>query len=337
MKAGDGGPGCVSFLHEKYKEFGGPDGGDGGDGGDVYLVADPHVLSLAHIRGEKVYRAQNGRPGRGKKCAGRKGQSLYLKVPLGTQLFDEHGNLLHDFTNEEPYLLARGGRGGKGNAFFATATRQNPRFAQDGEKTEVQHFFLSLKLIADVGLVGFPNAGKSTLLAALTAAHPKIAPYAFTTLSPNLGVLENETHSLTVADIPGILEGASRGYGLGISFLKHMERVRLLIFVLDLSLAQGEAELSILCHELAQYNQRLLDRPFFVVLNKIDLIDDPELVQEFCRDLEKRGYQVFPLSAHTGEGVDALKKAIFAYFARLEDRGFGVGKLSDGALSGHGA
>lgn len=323
VKAGDGGPGCVSFLHEKYKEFGGPDGGDGGDGGNVFLVADPQILSLSHIRPNKVYRAENGKPGKGQKRAGKKGRDLFLKVPIGTQLFtSDKKSLLHDFTNTEPFLLAKGGQGGKGNAFFATATRQNPRFAQRGEKTEVQEYFLALKLIADVGLVGFPNAGKSTLLRALTSANPKIAPYAFTTLSPNLGILENETLSITIADIPGILEGASKGYGLGISFLKHMERVRLLIFVLDISQGQGEAEFSILREELAQYSSNLLDYPFFVVFNKIDLIPDKKFLKEYLKSFPKKWGKIFAVSAETKQGILELKRAIFQYFTRLEKNPF---------------
>ncbi len=318
VKAGNGGAGCISFLHEKFLEFGGPDGGDGGDGGDVYFVADPRVMALGHIRPERLYKAENGQPGMGNKCSGRRGQDLIIKVPFGTELIDpESGEVIHDFIDEEPFCAAKGGRGGKGNAFFANSVRQSPKFAQPGEETEERQFRLALKMIADVGLVGFPNAGKSTLLKSLTHANPKIAGYPFTTLTPNLGVMEHEAGQITVADIPGILEGASRGYGLGLSFLKHIERVKLLVFVLDIATAHGTDELKILKSELSSYNKKLLQRPSLVVFNKADLVDDRQFLTDYIASFKAEGIDCLTVSAMTGEGLDLLKAEILR---RLQEK-----------------
>lgn len=316
IKAGNGGAGSVSFRHEKYLEFGGPDGGDGGAGGNVYFVPDGRVITLSHIRSNKVYRAGNGQPGQGRQKSGKKGSDLRIKVPFGTILYDaESGEVVHDFLDKEPYLAAEGGRGGKGNAFFKSSTRQAPRFAQPGESREPLEFSLELKLIADVGLVGFPNAGKSTLLKALTNANPRIANYPFTTLTPNLGVIDRNTlRPVTVADIPGILEGASHGIGLGISFLKHIERVSFLIFLLDVSTAYGEDDLQILKNELAVYNPELLQRPWMVVLNKIDEVDDREFLQEWISEMPQATYPTLAISAQTGEGIQELRKVIIDHF-----------------------
>lgn len=318
VKAGKGGRGAVSFLHEKYKEFGGPDGGDGGDGGDVIFRTDEHLMALSHLHPERLYRAQNGEPGKGKNCHGKKGKDLVIPVPLGTQLFDaETGELLHDFTEPGEFVAARGGRGGKGNAFFKTARRQAPRFAQPGEDTEEKEFVLALKLIADIGLVGFPNAGKSTLLKALTRAQPKIANYPFTTLSPNIGVMEDEwQRPIIVADIPGILEGASRGHGLGLSFLKHIERVRLIAFVIDLENAFVEDELRILKTELESYSPELLRKPSLVVLNKIDRIGDKKFLRALLSSYRKQGLQPQAISALTGEGIDKLRETLIKKLRR---------------------
>jgi GTP-binding protein len=312
VKAGKGGAGEISFLREKFMEFGGPDGGDGGDGGDVIFTPSEQLLTLSHIRPEHVYRARNGFPGEGSNCHGKKGADLVIRVPFGTQVIDpETGALLHDFTEPGSFVAAKGGRGGKGNAFFRTARRQAPRFAQPGEETEEKQFLLSLKMIADVGLVGFPNAGKSTLLKALTHANPKIASYPFTTLSPNIGVIEDLLHRpVIVADIPGILEGASKGYGLGLSFLKHIERVRIIVFVIDLENAFVEEELKILRSELMRYSPELLNKPALVVLNKIDRFEDKKFLKDWIASYEAQGLEPIPISAQTGEGIEKLRRCL---------------------------
>lgn len=312
VQAGKGGAGEVSFLREKFMEYGGPDGGDGGDGGDVIFTTSEQLLALSHIRPEQVYKAKNGFPGEGSNCNGKKGADLVIRVPFGTQIIDPvSGALMHDFTEAGSFIAAKGGRGGKGNAFFRTARRQAPRFAQPGEETTEQEFLLSLKMIADVGLVGFPNAGKSTLLKALTKANPKIANYPFTTLSPNIGVIEDLlSRPLIVADIPGILEGASKGYGLGLSFLKHIERVRLIVFVIDLENAYVEDELKILKTEIETYSKELLKKPSLLVLNKIDRFDDKKFLKEFIQSFKKQKLDPIPLSAQTGEGMQKLRSEL---------------------------
>lgn len=312
VQAGKGGAGEVSFLREKFVEFGGPDGGDGGDGGDVIFTTSEQLLALSHIRPEQVYKARNGLPGEGSNCNGKKGSDLVIRVPFGTQIIDPiSGALLHDFTEPGSFIAAHGGRGGKGNAFFKTARRQAPRFAQPGEETEEKEFLLALKMIADVGLVGFPNAGKSTLLKALTKANPKIANYPFTTLSPNIGVMEDLIgRPVIVADIPGILEGASKGYGLGLSFLKHIERVRIIIFVIDLENAYVEDELKILRTEIESYSGELLTKPSLLVLNKIDRFEDKKFLKDLIASYKKQGLDPIPVSAQTGEGMDKVRNEL---------------------------
>ena len=312
VQAGKGGAGEVSFLHEKSVEFGGPDGGDGGHGGDVIFMTSEQLLALSHIRPEQVYKARNGFPGEGSNCNGKKGSDLIIRVPYGTQVIDPiSGALLHDFTEPGSFVAAHGGRGGKGNAFFRTARRQAPRFAQPGEETEEKEFLLALKMIADVGLVGFPNAGKSTLLKALTKANPKIANYPFTTLSPNIGVMEDLiSRPVIFADIPGILEGASKGYGLGLSFLKHIERVRIIVFVIDLENAYVEDELKILRTEIESYSGELLTKPSLLVLNKIDRFDDKKFLKDLIASYKKQGLDPIPVSAQTGEGIDKVRKEL---------------------------
>jgi len=321
IKAGNGGAGSVSFRTEKYIEMGGPDGGDGGRGGDVFIQADHRIINLSHIRRDKLYNADNGQDGSGRNWSGRKGEDLIVKVPYGTQIHNHNKTiLLHDCVDEEKYCIAHGARGGKGNAFFKSATRQSPRFAQPGEKTEEKELTFSLKLIADIGLVGFPNAGKSTLLRKLTSAKPKIGNYPFTTLSPNLGVLElNPMRSVIIADIPGIIEGASEGSGLGLSFLKHIERVKFIVFVLDLSLADVEAELKVLRLELEQYNEKLLDRPFIIVLNKTDLIEDNEFVQEYIKSFSEEKGEIIAVSAVSGDSINELLKLLEKKIVTLDD------------------
>lgn len=312
IKAGNGGAGAVSFRHEKFVEFGGPDGGDGGRGGDVYFLASPSVPTLSHIRHDRKYYAGNGKSGRGQNKSGAKGKDLTIKLPLGTQLLDlVSQKVIHDFIDDEPFLAAEGGRGGKGNAFFKSSTRQSPRFAQSGEEREPLRYLLSLKLIADVGLVGLPNAGKSSLLKALTHANPRIAGYPFTTLSPNLGVMELSLYQkIHIADIPGIIEGAAKGIGLGISFLKHIERVKLLLLVLDVNSADVRAELEIIRKELDSYNPVLNKRPFLVVFNKIDLIEDLTFLQEWIASFYDEGIYPLAVSARKKQGLMELKEEI---------------------------
>lgn len=308
IKPGNGGPGCVSFHHEKYKEFGGPDGGDGGYGGDVYFLPSATINTLNHIRYNKIYKAKNGLPGEGRNRTGRKGEDLVIKVPLGTQVFDESKkNLITDLTDEKPWLASKGARGGKGNAFFKTSTHQTPRFAQPGEETEIQAYFLSLKLIADVGLVGFPNAGKSTLLKALTSANAKIGDYPFTTLEPNLGVLDlNYRKKVIIADIPGIIEGASHGQGLGLSFLKHIERVKVIIYVLDVTMTEVKNELDLLKKELNEYNSELIQRPSIIVFNKVDKIEDNEFLNQWIASYKDLGMENVTISALNQSGLKNL-------------------------------
>lgn len=318
LKAGNGGAGAVSFRREKFVEFGGPDGGNGGKGGNVYFQAFSSINTLSHIRHDRKYYAGNGKSGRGQNKTGADGKDLYIKLPIGTQLLHPYSHeLVHDFVNEEPFLIAQGGRGGKGNAFFKSSTRRSPRFAQPGEECSSMQFLLSLKLIADVGLVGFPNAGKSSLLKVLTHASPQIANYPFTTLSPNLGVLDISVYQqIHIADIPGIIEGAAKGVGLGISFLKHIERVRLLLFVLDAANADVKTEMEILRKELDSYNPILNDRPFLVVFNKIDLIDDKDFLQEWLHSFHQEDIHPIAISTVTKEGLPELKQEIAKYFQK---------------------
>jgi len=312
IKAGNGGPGSVSFRREKYIPKGGPDGGEGGEGGSVYIQIEKNIINLSHLNKDRIYGAENGHHGEGQNKSGKKGEDLVIKVPLGTQIYDScKKELIHDFLDDKPFLASKGGRGGKGNSFFKTAVNQTPKFAQPGEQTEPIKLYFSLKLIADVGLVGFPNAGKSTLLKALTNANPKVGDYPFTTLSPNLGVLEIEKRDrILIADIPGIIEGASKGHGLGLSFLKHIERVKILIYVLDLREAHVEEELKVLRNELEEYNKKLLKRPFIVVFNKIDLVEDKNFLLEWIASFEKDGIFPIAISAKNKEGIDNLIKEI---------------------------
>ncbi|NPA39041.1 MAG: GTPase ObgE [Thermodesulfobacteria bacterium] len=316
VKAGNGGAGCVSFRREKYVPKGGPDGGDGGDGGDVILVADPQVHTLYDFYHQVHFRAENGRPGMGKKMKGRDGEDLILKVPVGTIVKDaETGEVLGDLVQPgQKLVVARGGKGGRGNARFATPTRQAPRIAEPGKPGEERWLILELKLIADVGLVGFPNAGKSTLLSRISAARPKIADYPFTTLQPNLGVVKLiEGDTFVVADIPGLIEGAHKGVGLGHDFLKHIERTRLLLYLLDLSKEKEVIkDYQILKKELELFNPELLKKDYFIALNKVDLFPD----REFLKDIvalfpEEDRNRIFAISAVTGEGVVDLLYAIW--------------------------
>lgn len=327
VKAGDGGPGCVSFRREKYVPRGGPDGGDGGDGGDVILVADPQVHTLYDFYHQVHFRAENGRPGQGKKMKGKDGEDLLLRVPVGTVVRDaETGELLGDLvTPGQTLVVARGGKGGRGNAHFATPTRQAPRFAEKGTPGEERWLLLELKLIADVGLVGFPNAGKSTLLAQISAAKPKIADYPFTTLEPNLGVVKlPEGETFVVADIPGLIEGAHRGVGLGHEFLRHIERTRVLLYILDISREELIVEdFKTLRKELELYNPTLLTKPYLIAFNKIDLLarETREEKINYLKGLFDPSFAplIYPISAATGEGVKTLLYALLNILKRAQE------------------
>ncbi len=308
-KAGNGGNGCVSFHREKFIQNGGPDGGDGGNGGSVKLYADPNMHTLLDFRFHAKFYAENGVDGSADRCHGKNGEDLLIKVPVGTVFLTEDGAVVADMCQpEQTKTLLRGGQGGFGNARFATPTRQAPNFAKPGIRVEPREFRLELKTIADVGLVGFPNVGKSTILACLTAAKPKIANYHFTTLTPNLGIVKRYEHSFVLADIPGLVEGASEGIGLGFEFLRHVERTRLLLHVLDASGSEGRdpmEDFRIINEELDKYGEPA-ERPQLVVLNKCDLIADSGQTDALVKRFAEQGYKAFPVSAATQKGFDAL-------------------------------
>lgn len=312
IKAGNGGNGLVSFHREKYVAAGGPDGGDGGRGGNVVFVADHTLSTLMDFRYKKKYAAQNGVDGGAAKCSGRHGEDIVIKVPLGTMIKDaQTGSLLADLTdNDQSYIAARGGNGGFGNQHFATPTRQVPRFAKPGLIGEEREVILELKLIADVGLLGFPNVGKSTLLSSVSEARPKIANYHFTTLEPNLGVVDlGDEGSFVLADIPGLIEGAHTGIGLGHEFLRHIERTRLLIHVVDVSGIEGRnpiEDFDTINAELQQYSPTLAKKIQIVAANKIDLGMNLELKEAFIKEMESRGLEVVEISAATQKGVREL-------------------------------
>jgi GTPase len=318
--SGNGGRGCVSFRREKFLPKGGPDGGNGGSGGNVFVRVVSGLDSLAHLRHKRHFKAQNGSPGMGRNRTGKDGKDVYIEVPPGTLVFDkETGEQFLDLMEEnQETLLLPGGRGGKGNLHFASATHRTPRLAQPGLPGETRRLRLSLKYIADIGLVGFPNAGKSTLISRLTMARPKIDSYPFTTIHPHLGVLEPEAgRRLTMADIPGLIEGAGEGKGLGHRFLKHIERTRLLLFVLDLAYvpAGGDPleDFLVLRRELEEYDPALLRKEQMVALNKIDLQSRRE-AGPVTEGLQRMGLEVFGISAMTGEGLEVLKEALFRRF-----------------------
>lgn len=323
IKAGNGGNGAIAFHREKYIAAGGPDGGDGGKGGNVIMRAEPGLSTLMDFKYKRKYLAENGGDGSGKRCTGKRGADIILNVPQGTVVRDfESGRIIADVSElGRDYVLARGGNGGWGNAHFATATRQTPNFAKNGQKGAEREITLELKLLADVGLVGFPNVGKSTLLSKTTKADPKIANYHFTTLSPNLGVVELGEHmSFVLADIPGIIEGASEGVGLGHEFLRHIERTRLLIHVVDVSAIEGRnpiEDFDVINEELAKYNPALAELPQIVAANKTDIIQDEELYSSFLEEMKKRGKSVFEISAATGKGVWELMKKSYTELSKL--------------------
>ena len=312
VKSGDGGNGAIAFRREKYVAAGGPDGGDGGKGGDIYFTVDPDINTLLDFRYKKKFKAENGQNGSGNHCYGKSGEDLYIKVPRGTVVKDaETGKVVTDLSElGQTELILPGGRGGKGNSHFATSTRQAPRFAQDGEKGIEKELILELKLLADVGLLGFPNVGKSTFLSVVTAAKPKIADYEFTTIIPNLGVVKTEFgDSFVIADIPGIIEGASEGIGLGIQFLRHIERTRLLLHFIDVSGNSNrnpKDDFYTINSELKKYSEKLSTRKQIIVANKIDAMIDDTSLKELEEIAKKENMEIFKISAATGLGVNEL-------------------------------
>jgi GTP-binding protein len=315
VKAGDGGNGCLAFRREKFVPRGGPSGGDGGRGGDVVLVSSLHYNTLLHFRFNPEHKAERGRHGEGSNRTGRVGESIDLPVPVGTIVYDaETGDRLFDFTAPgERFVVARGGRGGRGNARFATSTHQAPTEHEDGRPGEEKRLRLELKLLADVGLVGFPNAGKSTLISRLSAARPKIADYPFTTLEPHLGVVEVDDHSFVLADIPGLIEGAHEGHGLGTQFLRHIERTRLLIHVVDLSEFSGRdpaRDFDIILNELHEFSDELAAKPMIVAANKVDVCQDRSRIEALKSKAERHKLAFFEISGVTGQNLEVLRHAI---------------------------
>jgi len=319
VKAGDGGNGCLAFRREKFVPRGGPSGGDGGRGGDIVMESSERHNTLVHFRFNPEHKAERGRHGEGSNRTGREGADVVLKVPVGTIVYDaDSGERVHDFARpDERIVIARGGRGGRGNARFATSTHQAPRECEPGRPGEERSFRLELKLLADVGLVGFPNVGKSTLISRISAARPKIADYPFTTLEPNLGVVavgeEPEQISFVVADIPGLIEGAHDGTGLGTQFLRHIERTRLLVHLVDVSDSSGRPDpvkdFEVIMNELASFGAGLETKPMLVAASKIDVANKGKLskLRQFCR---RKKLALYPISGVTGEGIDKLKYAM---------------------------
>lgn len=312
VKAGDGGNGCVAFHREKFVPMGGPSGGNGGKGGDVIIVADSKLQTLMDFKYKRHYKAEKGQNGQGGNKTGKDGKDLYIKVPVGTVVKDaQTGEILADLVEEgQSVIVAKGGKGGKGNAAFKTATNQAPTNAEPGEKGEERWIELELKLIADVGIIGFPNAGKSTLISVLSKARPKIADYPFTTLTPVLGVIEFDIGDyLILADIPGLIEGASKGAGLGHEFLRHIERTKYLIHLIDVSDFRERDPIEafkIINKELKEYSPKLLEKPQIVVANKIDALSDKSLIDKLKDYFTKEGYKFFAVSLITKEGLDEL-------------------------------
>lgn len=324
IRSGKGGDGAVTFRREPYVPEGGPDGGDGGKGGDVVFMADPSLRTLMDFRYKRKYQAENGQNGMKKKKYGKKGEDLIIKVPPGTLVIDEEtGHLMKDLVNPgDSFIAAKGGKGGKGNVHFKNSVRQAPNFAEAGGLPKERYVILELKLIADVGLVGFPNVGKSSLLSVCTKAKPKIANYHFTTIDPNLGVVEVSNTSFVMADIAGIIEGAHEGAGMGFRFLKHIERTKVLIHVVDISGSEGRdpiEDFDKINNELASYSEHLMKKPQIVAANKIDMVDEdgPEY-KRFKEYVEAKGYKVFPMSAPINVGVQELMEEAARMLANVE-------------------
>jgi GTP-binding protein len=324
IKAGDGGHGCIAFRREKFVPRGGPSGGDGGDGGNIYLKTNPHENTLLKFRFKHIFKADRGRHGEGSNRHGRTGEDMEVSVPIGTTVYDaETGELIHDFKDKnERVLIARGGRGGHGNAFFKSSVNRVPTRAQDGLPGEEKTLRLELKLLADVGLVGYPNAGKSTLISAISAARPKIADYPFTTLEPNLGVVSLDVdRTFVVADIPGLIEGAHLGHGLGIQFLRHIERTRLLLHLIDMS---GTAstdpvhDFHTIESELTEHNPDLLLKPKVIVATKMDAAIDERVrrLEQWCG---QNNLHLVRISSVTGEGLEELKRTVFKILSSADE------------------
>ncbi len=324
VKAGDGGNGCVAWRREKFVPLGGPAGGNGGKGGDVILKADSRVQTLMDFKYKIHFKAERGQHGSGSNKHGKAGEDLVIKVPVGTVVKDaETGEIIADLTKDgQEVVVAKGGKGGKGNAAFKTSTNQAPDYAEEGEKGEEKWIELELKLLADVGIIGFPNAGKSTLISVLSNARPKIADYPFTTLSPVLGVVKLDIgKSLVLADIPGLIEGASQGAGLGHEFLRHIERTKFLLHVIDISDFREREPLEafeIINKEMELYSPELTKKPQIVVGNKIDILSDKEEINRLKKAFEEKGYRFIPVSLATKEGIDELKKALQEFYQMKE-------------------
>ncbi|WP_456464909.1 GTPase ObgE [Persephonella sp.] len=324
VKAGNGGNGCVAFRREKFVPFGGPSGGNGGKGGDVVLIADPSVRTLLDFKHKRHFKAENGQIGSGNNRHGKNGKDLIIKVPVGTVVKDaQTGEVIADLVSpDQKVVVAKGGRGGKGNAAFKTSTNQSPDYAEEGEKGEEKWVELELKLIADIGIVGFPNAGKSTLISVLTKARPKVADYPFTTLSPVLGVMHIDYgKSVVLADIPGLIEGASKGQGLGHHFLRHIERTKALIHLIDISDFRERDPVEafeIINREMEKYSPELVKKPQIIVGNKIDILSDRTEIERLRKYFENKGYKFLPVSLATLEGIDKLKKEIVNLYESLK-------------------
>lgn len=323
VRSGDGGRGCVSFRRERFIPRGGPDGGDGGKGGDIIFKASSGKRSLNQFRHKKNIRSKNGSPGQGKNKTGKNGNDIVLEIPSGTVISNaETGEILKDVIEDgESFIIANGGRGGHGNARFKTSTNRSPRFAQNGEPGILLNLKLELKLMADIGIIGLPNAGKSTLISAISSAHPKIADYPFTTLTPALGVVKTKwADPFVVADIPGLIKGAHNGAGLGIRFLKHIERTRILIHLIDASQIQVQNPLEsyhIVCNELSMFDKKLMEKPQLVVLNKIDISSALRGFTAFKNSFEDK--EVLKISAFTNEGIDNLKSKLVQLLDNFHD------------------
>ncbi|HEY7209657.1 MAG TPA: GTPase ObgE [Bryobacteraceae bacterium] len=315
VKAGDGGNGCSAFRREKFVPKGGPSGGDGGRGGDVTLVASEHYNTLLHFRFNPEHTAERGRHGEGSNRTGRDGAGVELPVPVGTIVYNaDTGEQIFDFTAAgQTFTVAAGGRGGRGNARFATSTHQAPTECEEGQTGQTLRLRLELKLLADVGLVGFPNAGKSTLISRLSAARPKIADYPFTTLQPNLGVVQAGDRTFVLADVPGLIEGAHEGHGLGTQFLRHIERTRLLVHLIDSSDLSGRdpaSDFDIILGELAKFNDELTRKPMLVVATKIDMCSDPTRIEAIRRKADEHHSPFYAISSVTGKGLEELRYAM---------------------------
>ena len=318
VASGDGGNGCVSFRREKYVPKGGPDGGDGGDGGSVVFEVKENLRTLSHLKTRRHFKAQNGESGKGKNKHGKNGEDAVISVPPGTVVRDpDTGRVLRDLTDTKSWVWARGGRGGKGNSRFASSRNQTPRYAQDGEPGRSARLHLELRLIADIGFVGLPNAGKSSLLSVLTNAHPEIADYAFTTKIPNLGVMVEEYRKIILADIPGIIDGASEGAGLGDKFLRHIERTSGLAVVIDLSAEEPAGTYRLVMKELEAYSPELVHKPSIIVGSKTDLPGSDERLQELRSALPEAG--IVGCSSYSLDGIDGLRRALLSLCRRGEE------------------